>query len=76
MTPDASSHYAVTWKIDGVAVQTQQLTYGPADACEMYVAGRKCTWQAFLSMENLAFLGDTYPTVRNDVHFDWFQYGK
>lgn len=76
MTTDASSHYAVTWKIDGVAVQTQQLAYGPADACEMYVPGRKCTWQAFMSTENLAFLGDTYPTARNDVHFDWFQYGK
>lgn len=76
MTPDASSHYAVTWKIDGVAVQAQQLTYGPADACAMYVAGRTCTWQAFMSIENLGFIGDTYPTVRNDAHFDWFQYGQ
>jgi hypothetical protein len=76
MTPDASSHYAVTWSIDGVAVQMQQLSYGPADACEMYVAGRKCTWQAFVSIENLGFMGDTYPTVRNDAHFDWFRYAQ
>jgi len=74
MTPDASAHYAVTWSIDGVDVQTQQLTYGPTDACEMYVGGRKCTWQAFISTENLGFLGDTYPTARNDAFFDWFRY--
>jgi len=76
MAPDASSHYTVTWRIDGVAVQTQQLTYGPADACEMYVPGRKCTWQAFVGVENLAFIGDTYPTARNGADFDWFQYGE
>ncbi len=76
MTADASRHYAVTWKVDGVAVQTQQLAYGPADACDLYTAGRKCTWQAFLSVENLAFIGDIYPAVRNDAHFDWFRYGK
>lgn len=74
MTADASAHYAVTWRIDGATVQTQQLTYGPADACDMYVAGRKCTWQAFISTENLGFLGDTYPTARNDAYFDWFRY--
>jgi hypothetical protein len=75
MTSGVSSHYAVTWRVDGLDVQTQQLSYGPADTCEMYVLGRKCTWQSFVSIENLAFLGDTYPTVRNDAYFDWFRYG-
>ena len=76
MTADASNHYAVTWRIDGVAVQNRQLSYGPSDNCEMYVAGRKCTWQAFVSTENLAFIGDTYPRVQNDGHFDWFRYAQ
>ena len=76
MTPDANAHFTVTWRIAGVAVETKALTYGPADACEMYVAGKKCTWQAFISVENLGFIGDTYPTTRNDAHFDWFQYGQ
>lgn len=76
MTPDASGRYEVTWSIDGVALQTSALDYGPLDACDMYTAGRKCTWQAFVSTENLGFIGDTYPTARNDAHFDWFRYGE
>lgn len=74
MTADATNRYSASWRIDGVDVQRQQLTYGPADDCAMYVAGRKCTWQAFVSTENLGFIGDTYPKVRNDAHFDWFQH--
>jgi hypothetical protein len=74
MTADASNHYEATWSVDGVALQMRQLSYGPADPCEMYVAGRKCTWQAFISTENLGFIGDTYPKVRNAAHFDWFRH--
>lgn len=74
LAPDGAGHYGVTWRIDGLVAQAQQLTYGPADACDMYLAGRKCTWQAFISTENLGFLGDTYPTGRNDAYFDWFRY--
>lgn len=76
MSEDANGHYEVTWRIDGVTVLARLLTYGPTDDCAMYVAGRKCTWQAFVSTENLGFMGDSYPTVRNDAYFDWFQYGK
>lgn len=76
MSPDASGRYEVTWSIDGTPLQTVALAYGPLDACDMYTAGRKCTWQAFISAENLGFIGDTYPTARNDAHFDWFRHGE
>lgn len=69
----ASDRYRATWSIDGATFATADLAYGPADACDQYVAGRKCTFQAFVSVENLAFIGDTYPTARNEAHFDWFR---
>lgn len=50
--------------IDDVLVQTQLLAYGPAAA----------KLQAFLGVENLSFIGETYPTGRNDAYFDWFRH--
>jgi hypothetical protein len=76
LTADATSRYVAAWRIDGVDLQRRPLTFGPADDCAMYVAGRKCTWQAFVSTENLAFIGDTYPTTRNDAYFDWVRYAR
>jgi hypothetical protein len=76
MKADATSHYAVTWGIDGKSLLTKTMAYGPTDPCSMYVADRTCTWQAFGSAENLAFIGDTYPKTANHAHFDWFRYGK
>ncbi len=76
MTAGAGGRYDVRWSIDGVSVDQRSLAYGPADACEMYTPGRKCTWQAFVSVENLAFLGDTYPTTPNHAHLDWFRFAQ
>lgn len=73
LTKGASSRYRATWSVDGVAFAAADLAYGPADACHQYVAGRACTFQPFVSVENLAFIGDTYPTARNEAHFDWFR---
>ena len=31
-------------------------------------------FQAFVSVENLSFIGETYPTGRNVAYFDWFRH--
>lgn len=61
---NAGGAYDATWWIDGVAVQSQLLTYGATAAM----------FQAFVSVENLSFIGETYPTGRNDAYFDFFRH--
>jgi hypothetical protein len=56
--------YLASWLVDGVVVENEQLAYGPAAA----------TFTAFVSVENLSFIGETYPTGRNDAYFDWFRH--
>lgn len=57
-------NYDATWSIDGVVVQSQLLAFGEAAA----------KFRAFVSVENLSFIGETYPTGRNDAYFDWFRH--
>lgn len=66
--------YSATWRINGTTVSSLQLTYGPNSPCAMYDPTRRCTFGAYISVENLAFIGDVYPTSRNDTLFDWFSY--
>jgi hypothetical protein len=59
-----SGGYLAKWLVDDVVVESEQLAYGPTAA----------SFAAFVSVENLSFIGETYPTGRNDAYFDWFRH--
>jgi hypothetical protein len=61
---DNAGNYDATWRIDDIVVESETLSYGAAAA----------KFAAFISVENLSFIGETYPTVRNDAYFDWFRH--
>lgn len=61
---NSGGNYQATWWVDDVQVQSQLLSYGAGAA----------TFGAFMSLENLSFIGETYPTGRNDAYFDWFRH--
>ena len=56
--------YVATWYINNNAVTSSELDYGPTDT-KFYV---------FVSVENLAFIGDHVPAQQNYGLFDYMEY--
>lgn len=60
---NSRKRYVATWKVNGVAMKSLELTYG--NRTKFYI---------FCSMENLAFMGDHLPLNQNYALFDSVQF--
>lgn len=60
---NSKNKYIATWKINGDVLASKTLTYGT-----------KSKFNIFCSVENLTFLGDHIPSIRNYAVFDFVGY--